>query len=731
MPKVPLYDSPQVREQPTPTPRVVNPLGVQEATVAGRQISAMGEAGARATGAAFDIALKAQQEANTVRADDAITQLQETANRLTLNKDRTGYRDQVGINALQRPDGKSLADEFGGKLDEQIEAFSTGLGNDEQRRLFRSRAQQIATNFRAQVSTHEAQEFRTYTASVQEGRVNTALDTIALHPTDAQMVTDSLDTIANAVRTAGNLAGKSAEWIEAQIGDAQAKALGGALNGFIARGDLTAAQAFMKLHEKTLAAAPDVLLEAQTKITAQSEALLAIRVADEVGADAFNSFSPGDFSRLESLVGLAESSGRDFNKDGTPVTSPAGARYKMQVMPATAKNPGFGIRPAANDSPEEYNRVGRELLSKLIGYYNGDTRKALAAYNWGAGNVDKIVAEAAKEGVDWFGKLPSGKGTRGQYSPLRDVQGYVNKIYGQFTSGGGRSRPPTEMEFVSNAVARAKAANGGTLSPSAEIAVRSAAGQKWGVVQRSVNDQQVNYTNEVISMVNSGMNPAQIRATPAWLGLSPENQSRTSDFIEGRQAKNGFAAYLELSDPTVLLKYQSEGEIRALLPQLGPQLTEQLVTQWRSSGKPEAASIDAEDLKYVAKGLGIDAYKTSMSTDDKEKLGLLQFRVEQAISAEQARQRRPLTREEKLAVARKEAATTVMVKGWAFQKQMPLVLVPDDKLKDVVVPDADRQQIVAEMERAYRQTGDSKYAPTEDNVRRVYLEANRRALNAG
>ncbi len=731
MVKVPTYDSPQVREQAGPTPRITNPLGVQEATVAGRQISAMGEAASRASGAAFDIALKAQQEANTVRADDAITQLAETSNRLTQNRERTGYRDLAGISALQRPEGKSLADDFGGQLDKSIETINAGLNNDEQRRLFNSRAQQMRANFRAQVGAHEAQEFRTYTASVQEGRINTALDTVLLHYGDAQMVSDALGTIDNAVRTAGNLAGKSAEWIDAQAADAKAKALGGALGKLISENNLTAAQAFMTRYKKELEAAPEVLVEASVKMTAQQDALIALRATDEAGAAAYNSLLPGDFSRLEHLVGLTESTGRDYNRDGTPITSPAGAKYRMQVMPATARDPGFGIRPAASDTPEEYNRVGRELLTKLISYYKGDIRKALAAYNWGPGNVDKTVAEAEAEGVDWFGKLPAGRRPKGQYSPFNDVQGYVNKIHGQFTAGGGRPKPVTEMEFVDNAVARARQMRGGELSASAEIAVRSAAGQKWGIVQRSFQDEQTGRVNEIISMVNGGMSPAQIRATPAWLGLTPEAQSRTSDFVEGRQAKNQFANYLELSDPTVLSRYRSEADIRALLPQLGPQLTEQLIGQWRTSGKPEAATIDAEDLKYVAKGLGIDAYKSNPSTAQREQLGLLQFRIEQAIAQEQARQRRPLTRDEKLVVARREAALTVAVKGGMFQQQMPLVLVPDDRLKDIVVPDADRKEIAAQLQQLYRQTNDDRYAPNEGNVRRFYLEKQQWAKNAG
>ena len=83
-----------------------------------------------------------------------------------------------------------------------------------------------------------------------------------------------------------------------------------------------------------------------------------------------------------------ESGGRDFDEKGRPLTSNKGAKFAMQVLDSTAKKPGFGIEPAKNVSPEEYNRVGRELVGALHNKYQ-DPKLAAMAYNWGTGNVDK------------------------------------------------------------------------------------------------------------------------------------------------------------------------------------------------------------------------------------------------------------------------------------------------------------------------------------------------------
>lgn len=89
----------------------------------------------------------------------------------------------------------------------------------------------------------------------------------------------------------------------------------------------------------------------------------------------------------------------ESNNNPNAVSS-AGAQGTMQVMPATAANPGFGVPPAANGSDAENTRVGTELIGKLTQHY-GSPALALVAYNWGPGNTDKWLAKGGK-----FSDLP-------------------------------------------------------------------------------------------------------------------------------------------------------------------------------------------------------------------------------------------------------------------------------------------------------------------------------------
>ena len=111
-----------------------------------------------------------------------------------------------------------------------------------------------------------------------------------------------------------------------------------------------------------------------------------------------------EFERVKQIRDAVESHGKDYNPDGSAVThidkDGIKSKYKNQVREDVAKDPGFGIKPAANDSPEEYNRVGDELLKAHYDYHKGDVEKTLAAYNGGRKGVD----DAISSGGDWQAK---------------------------------------------------------------------------------------------------------------------------------------------------------------------------------------------------------------------------------------------------------------------------------------------------------------------------------------
>ncbi len=116
--------------------------------------------------------------------------------------------------------------------------------------------------------------------------------------------------------------------------------------------------------------------------------------------------------------------------EATPdgAVSPKGATGVMQVMPGTAANPGYGVRPAADSSPAEVERVGRDVANALLAHYGGNKALASAAYNAGPGRVNdwlKTIGDprtGAMTDAEWASRLPFDEtrnyvGRIGQASP--------------------------------------------------------------------------------------------------------------------------------------------------------------------------------------------------------------------------------------------------------------------------------------------------------------------------
>jgi hypothetical protein len=113
---------------------------------------------------------------------------------------------------------------------------------------------------------------------------------------------------------------------------------------------------------------------------------------------------------------------RTVESGGRPdAVSSKGAQGVMQVMPNTQKDPGFGVAPAKDDSPEELQRVGEDYYAAMQKKYGNDTLAAIA-YNMGPGATDDWLSKGGD-----FNKLPA------------ETQSYIGKVY---TANALASRQP-------------------------------------------------------------------------------------------------------------------------------------------------------------------------------------------------------------------------------------------------------------------------------------------------
>ncbi|MDQ7838063.1 MAG: lytic transglycosylase domain-containing protein [Thermodesulfobacteriota bacterium] len=90
--------------------------------------------------------------------------------------------------------------------------------------------------------------------------------------------------------------------------------------------------------------------------------------------------------------------------NGDPqAVSPAGARGLMQLMPATAAE--LGVTDPFD--PAQNVMAGTRYLRQLMDRYQGDVKLALAAYNWGMGNLEKRPEALPKETREYIARVES------------------------------------------------------------------------------------------------------------------------------------------------------------------------------------------------------------------------------------------------------------------------------------------------------------------------------------
>lgn len=147
--------------------------------------------------------------------------------------------------------------------------------------------------------------------------------------------------------------------------------------------------------------------------------------------------------------------------------SPRGAAGIMQIMPATARDPGYGVRPLQGwdgvdprtASVEEQIRFGTDYLNAMKRVH-GSEELALAAYNAGPGAVQQ------------YGGIP----------PYRETQNYVSNI---MNNAGGNQQYAMNDDWMSRA------------TPIMSDASAAMPGDDWMSRATPVNDDWMSRATEV------------------------------------------------------------------------------------------------------------------------------------------------------------------------------------------------------------------------------------------
>ena len=455
MPQVPTYDSFQVAQNTLPQTFAAPAQG---RNYAADQAQAMGQQLTQAGGEMARISMELAKEANQLRVNDAMNRVKEQALRLTYDQE-TGYTNLKGIDALERPDGVALADEYGEQLQRVISDVSGTLGNDQQRQAFAAQAGGLLTNFRGSIFKHESDEYRTYALSVSEGVQATALREIGLSWNDPDTIDKAVHRIKAETYRQGKLLGKSAEWQEAKAREMTSNAHVVAVGAALEQGDVLYADGYLSKYKDQIQA--NDLLRARGLVTKEMD----LQVGTHIGAQVFAEYAPryatSDLQRAFHVALGTETGHRQFDAQGRPLTSSKGAVGIAQVMPGTApeaaKLAGLEWDENKYKTDAAYNEaLGFAYFEKQVKDFDGGIAKAFAAYNAGPGWVKKAEerarkAEPGSQESNWFwqlnndGRAPSNR---------QETQNYVEKNMAAYDSGAGKAPPPTKGEMLATLRAR-------------------------------------------------------------------------------------------------------------------------------------------------------------------------------------------------------------------------------------------------------------------------------------
>lgn len=533
MPQVPSYGAPQASTSSASGARF-DSAPMQDAT--GQQLQQLGNAMTGAGAAANTIAMDMAQQVNQVRVDDGLNKVRQQVLDLTYNT-QNGYKTLKGDSALTRPDGLNLSDEYGKKLKTSIDEVAGSLGNDQQRSAFSQQANNVMTQFQSGLQQHTLDEYRSYSVSTQDGTIKLGMDEARMNWQDPDRIKTSLDSVKAAVYRLGSLQGWSASDTTARMKQTTSGVHMGVIDTAMQENNPEYALGYMDKFKEEMTA--DDLLKVRGVITKDVNQRLADGIATNVVGAARQRATPNDLERMATITAQSESGNRERDAAGKLITSSAGAQGKMQVMPGTNKDPGYGVAAAKDDSDAERSRVGREYLQAMVRNYAGDPAKAWAAYNWGPGNVDAAIKE---HGADWLEHAPE------------ETRKYVGKNLAALGSGAGVAKPT--LQDVHDGVRAQVAAQFGPTPPAGvlKLALAGATQQFDDLAKATKAADDENVSNAMRQLVTNGGHfsrlPFAVRSV-----IPPDKVDQVISF--GQKISKGDditnpAVYQRLSDPKVL-----------------------------------------------------------------------------------------------------------------------------------------------------------------------------------
>nr|DAW52661.1 MAG TPA: putative lysin [Caudoviricetes sp.] len=650
--------------------------------------------------------MKMLAEMNELATDNALAQVKAFEQDLRVNPNN-GYENLRGENALNRPNGQSLVDEYDGYLMEHANAIKDTLKNDVQKALFTQRLDGIRQTLRNKTGEHLLTEGRKWKDTSLNTQIELAANSFSLSTTDEERDA-AIDRAISAAKGLQDLYGWDSETMQKKVMDASDKAISQVIDDKIDKGDYAEA--------RRLAIQYGAFAHGETVVKARQKIEQAYQ--DQIIEDATANFKPGDTIRIPVNINSAQA------QTGNPVQDTVsriiGAESGGKTTAKNKKSSAEGLGQFIDSTWLYMVKKHRPDIAKgktnaqiLALKTNGElSREMTTRY------VEENAALLKKHGfpvnirnlyVMHF--LGSGEGPKLlRADPNQPVSSFISaqSINANQKVLSGKTAQQV-LDWAARAMKVGKDIGGGTSYVSIptgdpvamEKAIRQLPKNQQASVRANINHQISAYKeaeeqrksqrdNAIAGIIETSGGNVQSVPRSAWAALTPEERRKFTEFGQSIKTSNEKELqdryvddYLIMQNPDVLSK-MSEDSIIALRPKLGRSWTESLLGKKQSIEKKGIQHAKLSNLRFnetLRQEFDIDPDKTGKSNEQKRQIAIIRYNSDRAIEAEEKRIGREMSEDEKVATIRKLAAATVVTeRGWfGDTKKSILEISPNDK----------------------------------------------------
>ena len=639
--------------------------------------------------------MKMLAEMNELATDNALAQVKAFEQDLRVNPNN-GYENLRGENALNRPNGQSLVDEYDGYLMEHANAIKDTLKNDVQKALFTQRLDGIRQTLRNKTGEHLLAEGRKWKDTSLNTQIELAANSFSLSTTDEERDA-AIERAISAAKGLQDLYGWDSETMQKKVMDASDKAISQVIDDKIDKGDYAEA--------RRLAIQYGAFAHGETVVKARQKIEQAYQ--DQIIEDATANFKPGDTIRIPVNINSAQA------QSGNPVQDTvsriigyeSGNDPNIKNKKSTAEGLGQFI-----DSTWFY--MVRKYRPDIA---NGKTNAQLKALKRDPALSREMTTRYVEENAALLKKhgfpvnvrnlyvmhfLGSGEGPKLlRADPNQPVSSFISaqSINANKTVLSGKTAQQV-LDWAARAMKVGKDSGGGTSYVSIptgdpvamEKAIRQLPKNQQASVRANINRQISAYneadkqrkaenTNAIMGMLENGGSVNSIPKS-VWSGLTTQEREKFRAYeaaVKNRNEKQLFEAntdnYLQMTNPDVLKKMTRE-QVAATSVVFGRPATVTLLNKWDSIQKQGEAEIKAQTVQneyfqhILKENFNIDL-RGKHTEKEKQLAANIKFNFNQALANKQKEMGRKLTEDEQQQLMRYWAGVTYTEKGWFFDKE--------------------------------------------------------------